>query len=293
MASHPRINRATTPPFLLRLFYRADTFPSPSEFSPLERLPPHLQIYTWTDCSLRELTKLIAAGLPSALPDPAIGTRVAFRLVFPDMRSSSMARSDHDGAGRYIAKELGSVVIDVDAHPEEQGDAGANTVNGERATSSQGLGRRSVADDADKTLQDAQFVIGDYVVCAILPPQRSGAIAPPPFTERGIIGGGWSSTGGSGPGPRGAPAGPREVNGYRGNAYGSSGRGSARGGGGPGFGGGRYASTSYRMGTRYTDHVPSDRYDSMPSGEWRRGERLPDEPRYHSYRGRGRGRDAW
>jgi histone deacetylase complex subunit SAP18 len=34
--------------------------------------------------------------------------------------------------------------------------------------------------DAEKTLQDARFVIGDYVSCAILPPLANGEVAAPP-----------------------------------------------------------------------------------------------------------------
>ena len=112
----------------------------------------------------------------------------------------------------------------------------------------------ALSGEPEKTLQDAKFVIGDYISCAILPPMSDGAVAPPPSTSsRGAFGGGRGGTDfGRG------PTGPRE-NGYGGGFRG--GRGGMRGGGnfGP---------------------------VNVPSGEWRRGERLPDG---QNSRGRGYG----
>ena len=98
-------------------------------------------------------------------------------------------------------------------------------------------------EDAEKTLADARFVIGDFVDCAVFPPLSDGSVAP--RTGLGIRGGG-----------------PPRENGYRGS------RGDFdRGGGGMrAFGPGR-----------------GDFGPSIPSGEWRRGERLPDG----GYRGGG------
>ena len=112
--------------------------------------------------------------------------------------------------------------------------------------------------EPEKTLQDARFVIGDYVSCAIFPPGPNGSVAPPP----------------SGPGTRGGRMGDygggRGVSGPRENGYGSyRGRGAPRGG----FG---------SMGG-----------SSLPSGEWRRGERLPEGPGGAGGYGRGRGRGRY
>ncbi|EHK99120.1 hypothetical protein M7I_4952 [Glarea lozoyensis 74030] len=101
--------------------------------------------------------------------------------------------------------------------------------------------------EPEKTLQDARFVIGDYVSCAILPPLENGSVAPPPGgpPTRGF--GGERRGGMSGDfAPRGGFGGPRE------NGFGFRGRGAPRGGG---FGQGM-----------------------VPSGEWRRGERVPEGP---------------
>jgi len=120
----------------------------------------------------------------------------------------------------------------------------------EAATVSGGQMAGPLEGEPEKTLQDARFVIGDYVSCAVLPPMENGGVAPPPSgPARGGFGAGRGDFG------RGGSMGPRE------NGYGGfRGRGGQRGRGD--FGGG-----------------------FVPTGEWRRGERVPDGPSG----GRGRG----
>ena len=164
-------------------------------------------------------------------------------MVFPDLnagggggggRRDNNGRLDGEGGrGRYVSKEVGSVV--VSAPGEENGDGdGAEWVLG--------------GEDAEKTLEDARFVIGDFVDVAVFPPLGDGSVV-----GRGTVMGG----------ARGGFA-------ARENGFSSRG---GRGGGGGGFGGGR---------GRGGDFGPP-----IPSGEWRRGERLPDSG---FGRGRGRGR---
>jgi histone deacetylase complex subunit SAP18 len=144
-----------------------------------------------------------------------------------------------------MTKDLGSVII---------GDGGPGILpdEDEAAIVAGGQMAGSLGGEPEKTLQDAKFVIGDYITCAILPALANGSVAPPP--TRGAFGRGGGDFGGS----RMAPGGPRE------NGFGFRGRGGPRGGGsfGQGIGGG------------------------VPSGEWRRGERVPEGP---SSRGRGYG----
>ncbi len=123
--------------------------------------------------------------------------------------------------------------------------------------------------EADKTLQEARFVIGDYVSCVMFPPLPNGSLAPlPGLTGRHAGGGGRVmgdfGAGGIGGGSRGGPLGGPRENGYGG----FRGRG-LRGGGA--FTGGRFGE------------------GGLPNGEWRRGESLPDGPGGRGY-GRGRGR---
>ncbi|KAJ5642467.1 Sin3 associated polypeptide p18 [Penicillium lividum] len=243
----PSINRQTTTPFHLKLFYRVSNFyplsdykipspphqrggpasgsnamraPSPPTAAPL---PPHLEIYTWQSCTLRELSQLLTSALPSLLPDSPIGTRLCFRLIYPDARAAAIAGPDVR-AGRYVTKELGSVVIgqrDTPYRLEE--DAGDES--GGRARPA----LRFQGGEADKALQDARFIVGDYIECAILPPHEDGSIAPPLR---------------AGPGPP-----PMGMRAFGQNGSGRPGRGGRADRGGP-------------------PHVPM--------GDWRRGERLPE-----------------
>jgi histone deacetylase complex subunit SAP18 len=175
------INRNATTPFLLRLFYKTGRHNSADDFHPIGPNPPHVEIYTWLSATIDELSHLIADNLPQLLPDPAIGTRLDFELVYPDIRTPPQ----NDGYGSYQKKTLGSVVL---------GAGGPGVTNGEDNTG----GRRGsyATGDGDKTLADAMFVIGDCIDCAIYPPLPNGDIAassrslggragPPPLRENG------------------------------------------------------------------------------------------------------------
>jgi histone deacetylase complex subunit SAP18 len=182
------------------------------------------------------------SALPDVLPSPAIGTRVSFRLVFPDTRAPE---------GRYTARDVGSVVI---------GDLNEEMENGGGSVKA---GSVRLEGDAEKTLRDARFVVGDFVSCAIFPPGKDGSVMP-----LGV---------GTGGGLRG-PA--MRENGYGGGFRGREGGGRATfGGGARGRGG---AGLSYgRLGAE----------EGVPNGEWRRGERVPGPETSSRGFGRGRGRD--
>jgi len=261
-----KVDRQTTTPFHLKLFYRTGGFHRLEEFptSPASPLPSHLQIYTWPTCTLRELSHLLTSALPALLPDPSIGTRLSYRLIFPDTREIS-----RQGPGRYLSKELGSVVVGGDGpgiRPEElegAGDGGGidGDTNGAEAVVRDGLMTGKLEGDPEKTLQEARFVIGDYVDCAILAPLADGTVNPGVGLTTGVIGRGNGYGGGRGS----VMGGPRE-NGFGG--FRGGGRGVPRGGG-SGVG---------RLGD-----------GGVPTGEWRRGERLPEGSGRGFGRGRGRG----
>lgn len=264
-----KIDRQTTTPFLLRLYYRSNAFHSPSEFTtvppPSSLQQSSLQIYTWPTCTLSELTSLLSAALPHLLPSPAVGTRIGYRLLFPDTRSVTAAGGDA-GPGRWLSKELGSVVIGAGGQNDYDDD---DAINGDDTPLPvSGIGR--LDGDADKTLADARFVIGDYISCAIFPPLPDGSVAPLPPADRGF-----QSSGRNVGGPRDGAFGRGGYGGRPENGYG--------GGGGGGYRGGRGA----RGGDRSFGGM------NVPSGEWRRGERLPEGPSGGGGgygRGRGRGR---
>ena len=120
-----------------------------------------------------------------------------------------------------------------------------------------------LGEEPGKTLQEARFVIGDFVDCAVLGPGVDGGLAP----ALGGRGGGFGGRGGGGGGGefargRGFGGGWENGGGFRGR-----GGGGMRGGS---FGGGRLGD------------------GGVPAGEWRRGERVP-EGRGGYGRGRGRG----
>jgi histone deacetylase complex subunit SAP18 len=132
-----------------------------------------------------------------------------------------------------MTKELGSVVI---------GEGGPGILPDEEEVPIVAGGQVAgvIGGDPEKTLQDARFVIGDYISCAVLPASASGQVAAPPLgPQRGTgFAGGRGDFGGRG----------------RENGFGSRGRGGSRGGG---FGQGA----------------------SVPTGPWSRGERVPEGPR--------------
>lgn len=108
-----------------------------------------------------------------------------------------------------MTKELGSVVIGdggpgiLPSESEEvegvEGEGGGVSMEG------------AMLGEPEKTLQEARFVIGDYVACAIIEPLLSGAVAPAPPSgpARGGFGGGrgrengFAGRGGGGGGFRG------------------------------------------------------------------------------------------
>jgi histone deacetylase complex subunit SAP18 len=242
----PKIDRQTTTPFLLRLFYAHSTFPPLTSFDPSTRLPPSLQIYTWQSCSLRELSTLLLTALPNLLVKPYAGTRIAFRLIFGDMSGR------HGTPGRFIARDLGSVVVGENPEGEE-----AEEEVSEGAVKSVAHALKQLSGEPDKTLGDAKFVIGDYVCCAILPPLSDGSVQPAPLN----LPTGPARGGGGGPPARDGFAGSgRDANGFggRGDFGGYGGRGGGRGGG------------------RFDDRHGNG---GVPYGEWRRGEAPPERER--------------
>lgn len=261
------INRQTTAPFHLKLFYRVNNFNPLSDYSiPVQPrrggpvsgsnairptspvasaapLPPHLEIYTWQSCTLRELSQLLTSALPSLLPDPPVGTRLCFRLIYPDARGAAMGGPD--ARGRYLSRDLGSVIVGPRDSPLRTDD------DDDKQDARPRTGPlRFQGSEADRPLQDVRFIVGDYIECAILAPLDDGSVAPP-------------LNGASGPilGPRGGGGGGMRA--FRDNGY-PRGPG-PRGPRGPG-------------GDRGPVH--------MPRGDWHRGERLPDS-------GRGGGRRGW
>lgn len=180
---------------------------------------------------------------PAILPDPAIGARLCFCLLYADARS---ARTD-GLPPRYVSKVLGTVVLG-------RGGSGAGPDEGVPDDE---------PDDADLTLAEARFITGDFISCAILPPDElTGDVAPATSARMGRGAGVGEARGG---GHVGAPlpfAGPSRQRDY-------ATPGGYRGGGRGSRGGGRFREREEPFGRGGF---------RMPEGEWRRGDRLPDDP---------------
>ena len=101
------IDRTTTCPTLIRCFHRiGGHFPLTDFGTWDQRKEPadELQIYSWRDASLRELSELVAEVLPSAREANA---SLSFALIYADKR------------GEYILKKVGQVHASR-SHPEDQ-----------------------------------------------------------------------------------------------------------------------------------------------------------------------------
>jgi len=221
-------------PFLLRLFLRTGSFHRPDEFAS-PSLPPHISFFTWPSCTLNELALEVATAKPGALPNPAIGTRLSFQLVCPDLRGTSITNTSQP---RYAVKDLGSIIIG------EGGPGAGSSDEGNFDVSMRDGGAK------DRTLADWRFVVGDYISCAVLPPLADGSVAPTSSARRGSISSGRDGHNSFRGGYPGREDGFGRSNGRQGRAGGRDG--------------------------------------GLPTGEWRRGEKLPDGPP-----GRTRGRGRW
>nr|CAG4645925.1 EOG090X0HU3 [Lynceus sp. MCZ IZ 141354] len=87
------IDREKTCPLLLRVFYSTGRHHNVSDFARGSVPSNELQIYTWMDATLLELTSLIREVNPDSRRR---GTTFEFSVVFPDFRSTSY-RINHWG----------------------------------------------------------------------------------------------------------------------------------------------------------------------------------------------------
>ncbi|KAJ0009294.1 hypothetical protein NQD34_000996, partial [Periophthalmus magnuspinnatus] len=157
------IDREKTCPLLLRVFttnngrhHRADEFARGNVPS------SELQIYTWMDATLKELTSLVKEVYPEARKK---GTHFSFAIVFPEPRTKayrcvSVLRLNIAPTDVQCSHNLLSSLC------HRLKDIGS-TISG-----------RKGADDS-MTLQSQRFQIGDYLDIAITPPNRV-----PPLSTR-------------------------------------------------------------------------------------------------------------
>ncbi|XP_056631631.1 histone deacetylase complex subunit SAP18 [Diorhabda carinulata] len=78
------IDRQKVCPFLLRVFVSSNgSHHKPSDYSKGNTPQNELQIYTWKDATLHELTQLVKEVNPEARRK---GTKFSFAFVYPDLR---------------------------------------------------------------------------------------------------------------------------------------------------------------------------------------------------------------
>merc|ERR1712062_244624 len=90
-AQEKAIDREKTCPLLLRVFCSNDRHHPLSEFSRGSTPTNELQIYTWMDATLKELTGLVKEVNPDARRK---GTFFDFSIVYPDNRSPTFRMRD-------------------------------------------------------------------------------------------------------------------------------------------------------------------------------------------------------
>ncbi|RAL46247.1 hypothetical protein DM860_016680 [Cuscuta australis] len=87
------VDREKTCPLLLRVFTKVGGHHTESDFAVRGKVPKdEVQIYTWMDASLRELTDLVKEVVPEARKRDAV---LSFSFVYPAK------------TGRYIVKHVG------------------------------------------------------------------------------------------------------------------------------------------------------------------------------------------
>ncbi|KAG6786713.1 histone deacetylase complex subunit SAP18 [Populus alba] len=89
----PPIDREKTCPLLLRVFTKIGDHHNNEDFAVRGKEPKdEVQIYTWKDATLRELTDLVKEVTPAARRRDA---RLSFAFVYPDKN------------GRFVVREVG------------------------------------------------------------------------------------------------------------------------------------------------------------------------------------------
>ncbi|KAF9945265.1 mtDNA inheritance, partitioning of the mitochondrial organelle [Mortierella alpina] len=107
-----------------------------------------LRMYTWKNATLGEITTLVKQAIPTMIQDARAGSVLSFRHIFLDQNR-----------GLFVGRDVG--VVDIDS-PRQLGSVEILDDSAEASMASQAL--------QEKTLGSFNFVIGDYLDIAILPP---------------------------------------------------------------------------------------------------------------------------
>ncbi|KAK9367962.1 Sin3 associated polypeptide p18-domain-containing protein [Lipomyces kononenkoae] len=145
------IDRQKVPPFLVRVFFRRNSFHRMETFLPPVSISTseELQMYTWFNGTLKEILAVFSSVVPEAL-----SRRCTFRHVFQDPNNN-----------------LPSLMVK---------DIAVYTPRGSKDESWTDMEGKAL-DESAHTLGDFQFRIGDYIDVNITSPDA----APPPPTSSG------------------------------------------------------------------------------------------------------------
>ncbi|KAI9142259.1 Sin3 associated polypeptide p18-domain-containing protein [Paraphysoderma sedebokerense] len=105
-----RVDRETMCPFLLRCFVRVGGHHRPEEFS-VEHVPEQdqVQLHTWHDTTLRELTQLLTTQSPSMFSSINPKTALSFRIFYVDTLSA-----------RFHMRDIGLVTVTSNGPDDEK-----------------------------------------------------------------------------------------------------------------------------------------------------------------------------
>ncbi|KAJ7549763.1 hypothetical protein O6H91_07G067500 [Diphasiastrum complanatum] len=144
------VDREKTCPLLLRVFTKIGGHHSVEEFATRGKEPKdEVQIYTWRDATLRELTDLVKEVAPAARRRDA---RLSFAFVYPDRRGRNVMRSAASRGIRHFKAQSGRHVVP----PPNINEVGMTHANGNT--------RRP---DDTRTLAELSFQTGDFLDVAI------------------------------------------------------------------------------------------------------------------------------
>ncbi|KAF9288825.1 hypothetical protein BGZ68_010559 [Mortierella alpina] len=131
------------------MYYHRGQHHRVDDFTPTTTPPQtsELRMYTWKNATLGEITSLVKQAIPNLIQDARAGSVLSFRHIFLDLNR-----------GLFVGRDVG--VIDIE--PPQQLLSEENLDDTITSVHSQAL--------QEKTLGSFNFVIGDYLDIAILPP---------------------------------------------------------------------------------------------------------------------------
>ncbi|KAG0361541.1 Histone deacetylase complex subunit sap18, partial [Podila minutissima] len=158
------IDREKQCPFLLRVFYGPGEKPKESEIISSEA--PELQIYTWKDATLGELSLAIKKAIPDMIAQAGPGCLLEFRHMAPEADRSS-----------YTGRDIGTVRLDqvlpissTGSAPDQEGistkDIHSNTRDSNRRSDRHSRSEKPNK-SYEKTLQMVRHMPGDFLTVAV------------------------------------------------------------------------------------------------------------------------------